>query len=403
MSLPYGQYSGENYSNPSTPLEGFPQWETVEHEQQLQQQQQQQSNQESPVHPTPQYPTIQLEESPAEESVQLHHIQSLLHEARSDTPATGDIKHLPPIIDTSPAILTSRRKRSSPPPTTANTSLLVRSGRSRGTPYLQQQMHPYRRPVSATNPQQNPLRHYPQREQQVRFIEQGPPPSAASTSSAMHSPAIPSPIGGSHIRGFGSTVRYVTKHMIFSPPHVCPSSPTPHLQSTLLAASPRPTADTDTSHKKRFIIRADVNYDPESQLLTAMLELPGVKKSDVRVTLSTCYYNRVRQLTVRGQTHPAFPPPVTSTLHGSVGSDMTIRERKFGEFTRTFPVPANTKVRSFPSLLWAFLALSSSCVSFDFFFFASFSCRCAIFAGVRPRRRKYFSVKTSKHRWRMAL
>lgn len=117
----------------------------------------------------------------------------------------------------------------------------------------------------------------------------------------------------------------------------------------------------DTSHKKRFIIRADVHYDPESQLLTAMLELPGVKKSDVRVTLSTCYYNRVRQLTVRGQTHPAFPIPMTSPLQGSVGSDMTIRERRFGEFTRTFPVPANIKVRLFPPFLWACPRLFKLC------------------------------------------
>ena len=72
-----------------------------------------------------------------------------------------------------------------------------------------------------------------------------------------------------------------------------------------------------------------------------MLELPGVKKADVRVTLSTCYYNGVRQVTVSGYTNPVFP----ISSEGGPGGDLTVRERKFGEFTRTFPVPADIKVR----------------------------------------------------------
>ena len=72
-----------------------------------------------------------------------------------------------------------------------------------------------------------------------------------------------------------------------------------------------------------------------------MLELPGVKKADVRVTLSTCYYNGVRQITVSGHTYPVF----SMSSEGGSGGDMTIRERKFGEFTRTIPVPSDIKVR----------------------------------------------------------
>jgi HSP20 family molecular chaperone IbpA len=93
--------------------------------------------------------------------------------------------------------------------------------------------------------------------------------------------------------------------------------------------------------RKRYIIRTDSNYDPESKVLTAMLELPGVKKADVRVTVSTCYYNGVRQITVSGHTNPVFPMPP----EGGLGVDLTVRERKFGEFTRTFPVPSDIKVR----------------------------------------------------------
>jgi hypothetical protein len=79
-----------------------------------------------------------------------------------------------------------------------------------------------------------------------------------------------------------------------------------------------------------------------------MLELPGVKKSEVRVTLSTCYYNRVKQVTVYGRTRPVFP--VSAFPEGIDGPpDLTVRERKFGDFSRTFAVPSETKVRSFPS------------------------------------------------------
>jgi HSP20 family molecular chaperone IbpA len=97
--------------------------------------------------------------------------------------------------------------------------------------------------------------------------------------------------------------------------------------------------------RKRFIIRTDSNYDPESKVLTAMLELPGVKKVDVRVTLSTCHYNGVRQITVSGHTDPVFAAPSA----GGPGGDLTVRERKFGEFIRTFAVPAGIKVRVSPS------------------------------------------------------
>jgi len=85
---------------------------------------------------------------------------------------------------------------------------------------------------------------------------------------------------------------------------------------------------------RRFIIRADVHYDAESKLLTAHLELPGLKKRDLSITLSTCVYNRVRQVVIAGRSKPMLP---------EVG--YAIRERKFGEFSRTFAVPPETKVR----------------------------------------------------------
>jgi HSP20 family molecular chaperone IbpA len=85
---------------------------------------------------------------------------------------------------------------------------------------------------------------------------------------------------------------------------------------------------------RRFIIRADVHYDAESKLLTAHLELPGLKKRDLSITLSTCLYNRVRQVVIAGRSKPTLPE-----------TGYAIKERKFGEFSRTFAVPPETKVR----------------------------------------------------------
>ncbi|KAJ7348874.1 hypothetical protein DFH08DRAFT_697259, partial [Mycena albidolilacea] len=83
---------------------------------------------------------------------------------------------------------------------------------------------------------------------------------------------------------------------------------------------------------RRYTIRADAYYDPGTRVLTAMLELPGMKKSDLRITLATTLFNRVRQVTVSGHSRAPFPPSPGPTL----------RERKFGRFARAFPVPADT-------------------------------------------------------------
>ena len=85
---------------------------------------------------------------------------------------------------------------------------------------------------------------------------------------------------------------------------------------------------------RRFIIRTDVHYDAESKVITAMLELPGLKKTDMSIKLSTCLYNRVKQVTIAGKSNPVFPE-----------DGYTVRERKFGEFNRTLAVPPDTTVR----------------------------------------------------------
>ncbi|KAL6303291.1 hypothetical protein BKA93DRAFT_735239 [Sparassis latifolia] len=83
---------------------------------------------------------------------------------------------------------------------------------------------------------------------------------------------------------------------------------------------------------RRYTIRMDVQFDAADNMLTAMLELPGVRKADLRLTLATCPYSRVRQLTIAGTVRSTLTP-----------RGHTVQERKFGEFARTLVVPPETK------------------------------------------------------------
>lgn len=86
------------------------------------------------------------------------------------------------------------------------------------------------------------------------------------------------------------------------------------------------------------MIRADVYYDPNTNSLKAMYELPGMKKNDVKIMLSKCPYTRVKQILVSGRNYHVFPDRAYS-----------VRERKFGRFARTLIVPPETTVRIFCS------------------------------------------------------
>ncbi|KAF5383147.1 hypothetical protein D9615_005015 [Tricholomella constricta] len=311
MSYPHGQFP-EDFSNPTRPL--FPTWETMENEEQQQPQQtqqpqqqhrsqqpqQQQSDTHSPTGPPPhtpqQHPTIQLEES-------THVVPSQQRSAYDDAPV-----RLYQVHQGSERPRQSMREveshlhidtlRSSSASTSAGPVRQTRSSQH------QQQVHPYRRPPSATSAvpptRQQPL---------VRFT------SIQPSSSSVHSPAIPSPASvTSRLASYGSGI----------------GSPV----DTLLAPSVR--------HETRrlYLLRTDSHYDPESKKLIAMLEVPGVRKADVRVTLSTCTWNRVRQITVSGIARPVFPPASMSESTDGV-PELTIRERKYGEFARTFAVPSD--------------------------------------------------------------
>ena len=123
---------------------------------------------------------------------------------------------------------------------------------------------------------------------------------------------------------------------------------------------PTPTQQTQAAPGKprAYIIRMDTHYDPDTHLLTAVLEVPGVKREHLSVRLSTCSYNRVRQITVTGAVYPPFGiiSPLTNPALAASGafelaSNVSVRERKYGPCQRVIPVPSDLKVRTFPSSL----------------------------------------------------
>ncbi len=97
---------------------------------------------------------------------------------------------------------------------------------------------------------------------------------------------------------------------------------------------PDVTPTTGTIPPRRYGIRADVHYSSEENIMTAMFELPGVQRSDLRITMSVCPFSRVRQVSISGISRVVLP------LQGH-----SVRERKFGEFFRTLAIPPETKVR----------------------------------------------------------
>ncbi|KAI0701998.1 hypothetical protein BC835DRAFT_1264152 [Cytidiella melzeri] len=81
-----------------------------------------------------------------------------------------------------------------------------------------------------------------------------------------------------------------------------------------------------------MLIRADVHFNTSANCMTAIFELPGLKKHDLAIKLHMCPYSHVQQLTVVGRSRPALPEGV-----------YTVQERKFGNFYRTVVVPLDTK------------------------------------------------------------
>jgi HSP20 family protein len=77
------------------------------------------------------------------------------------------------------------------------------------------------------------------------------------------------------------------------------------------------------------LYRVDVHEGPDNTVV-ASFELPGLKKEDVNIELRNDY------LTVSGE----------CKYEGErTDGGYAIRERRFGKFTRSLPLPKGTKVR----------------------------------------------------------
>lgn len=76
-------------------------------------------------------------------------------------------------------------------------------------------------------------------------------------------------------------------------------------------------------------------------MTTAMFELPGVKKSDLKIELSRCQ-NGVKQVSITGESRQPLPDGL-----------MALKERKYGKFRRILPVRHDTKASKLnsPTLL----------------------------------------------------
>lgn len=76
-------------------------------------------------------------------------------------------------------------------------------------------------------------------------------------------------------------------------------------------------------------LRMDLQEDPKNNIVTATFELPGVKREDVNINV---HENR---LAFSGE---------NSTKESEDGN-FAVKERQFGKFSRTLPLPLGVQVR----------------------------------------------------------
>lgn len=82
-----------------------------------------------------------------------------------------------------------------------------------------------------------------------------------------------------------------------------------------------------------YSFRVDVHEGPDNTVV-ASFELPGLKKEDVSIE----FHNN--QLTISGE---AKSSTTTTSPEGDEHSKYFVRERRFGKFTRTIPLPEGTQ------------------------------------------------------------
>ncbi|KAJ7255381.1 hypothetical protein C8J57DRAFT_607825 [Mycena rebaudengoi] len=326
-------YYGDEYSAhsaPHTPRDGsYPQWEVEQQMQQDSQSQSQdiqsQSQQSQPQHeqpqqqqqpplsfpPPPQQPSLY---PPLEDPGQLVPSQVLPRGRHDLTPIRLHPPGRSPPVEIKPIeVDTTVRSTAGAGPNTRPAS------RARH----QHQYHPYRGPTGEAGPSS---RREIEAHQHVRFPTNTPqvPPGRQAFPSPL-SEYAPSFVPSGSPLAEGS---FAAPFVPLGPPQ---DVPTP----------------VDEPPRTKYYIRADTHYNPDTHVLTALLELPGMKKHDLSITLATTLFNRVRQVTVNGTSRPPFPTPARSaSASASVSTSnasSALRERKYGRFTRAFSVPPDTQ------------------------------------------------------------
>ncbi|KAF9226269.1 hypothetical protein BS17DRAFT_697701 [Gyrodon lividus] len=324
MSYQYPYIPGHS-SMPTTPQTSY-HWEDGDPQQQQQQQQQQHLEQEVLQHPLQQQQQgrgvcatsspviIQLQDQfpivPSQNPRHGHHAEG--DELRlQHMSVSGAIhpEHMRPLIHVDTTrhthVGTSASPPSGPPSAGGAAAYHGTAGpvRTRVSPThtdTRTVAHPYRRPQSAAGLGVVRSRREPEEIQSVKY-----PRQASSSSASMPAPTTaPARLPA----GYSGTMSATTS--LISPAH---------------AASRLPDGP-------KFMPRTDIHYSTDSYVLTAMLELPGMNKSDLNIVLSTSAFNRVKQVVVTGRNRPEFTDEVYA-----------LRERKFGVFSRTFVVPNETR------------------------------------------------------------
>ena len=177
-----------------------------------------------------------------------------------------------------------------------------------------------------------------------------------------------------------------------SPPQVSSTpqpqpQPQPQPPQTQTSSSSTPAAIRSYLYARRrypLNITSDMHYSKSSNILHALLELPGIKKQDVQIKLATCYFNHVKFLSVRAESFPVFNIPGAVVVESGTGTGTSgggegggggdqqpqsqtqsqtqdtssgpkpatssginpdLRERRFGLLQRVIQVPSTTKVR----------------------------------------------------------
>jgi HSP20 family molecular chaperone IbpA len=115
-------------------------------------------------------------------------------------------------------------------------------------------------------------------------------------------------------------------------------------------------------------IPTDMEYIAERRVLTAVLEVPGVSTEDLDIDIRTIRWSRTTVLTVTANKKPYFPSiqslaqtaskaasyaqnflraSGTCVSREEESSQMSVRERKYGQFSKEIPVPESTRVGRF--------------------------------------------------------